>query len=128
VQTIIQTAATMTLATGLRFLCQVLGGIIVLFYLSWRLTLVMVIPLPLFGLAAWMYSRAVRALSARLQKSLAACTTVAEEAIGGVRLIRSFGREDAERERYNARVDGSYRLGRRMAALWGVDELLIADC
>jgi ABC-type multidrug transport system fused ATPase/permease subunit len=110
----------MTLATGLRFFFQVLGGVIVLFYLSWKLTLVMLLPMPVLGLAAAAYSRAVRGLGAGLQSSLALCTEVAEETISGVRHIRAFGKEEPEKARYNERVEGAFVLGKKMALLFGV--------
>lgn len=69
--TIIQLAATVVVANMLKFGIQVVGGIFALFFISWQLALVMLIPLPLLVLFGFLYGRFVRNLSRVFQSELA---------------------------------------------------------
>ncbi len=111
--TVVQSAATVNLSMLLRYLITVLGAVAILFWSSWRLTLVMLALVPLAVVGGLVYGRIVRKLSRRVQDALAQATEVAEETLGGVRTVRAFAREDAETERYRAGVDRSYELARK---------------
>ena len=51
-----------------------------------------------------------------MQDSLADATDVAEQAISGIRTVRSFSREAAETAQYSSKVQNAFLLGKKMAA------------
>ena len=54
-----------------------------------------------------------------VQDALAGATDSAQAAISSIRTVRSFSREDMEIERYSARIDESFVLGRKLAMGYG---------
>ena len=68
---------------------------------------------PPIALGGVLYGRRVRKLSRDVQDALASANEVAEEAISGIRTVRSFAAEGAESARYAGRVAHSYRLAKK---------------
>lgn len=71
-----------------------------LLLMNWRLTLVMVAILPLIGFMVTRASRTFRKQSKRIQVAMGDVTHVASETIQGYRVVRSFGGETYERDRF----------------------------
>jgi ATP-binding cassette subfamily B protein len=92
-----------------------LGGLVLLFYTSPRLTLVMLLVVPPVAVGAVLYGRRVRALARRYQDALAEASHVAEESLSAVRTVRSFVAEEWERARYRWAVNDAYDAARRRA-------------
>jgi ATP-binding cassette subfamily B protein len=113
--TVLQSAVTVNISMFLRFFAMGLGSLIILFFSSWRLTLVMLLTVPLVALGASWFGRVVRRISREAQDALAAANNVAEETIGGVRTVRAFAREKEETERYGAAVERSFVLAKERA-------------
>ncbi len=72
-----------------------------LFWMNWRLTLVMAAILPVIGLLVTRASRKFRKQAKKIQVAMGDVTHVASEAIQGHRVVRSFGGEDYERRRFH---------------------------
>ncbi|HET8723378.1 MAG TPA: ABC transporter transmembrane domain-containing protein, partial [Anaeromyxobacteraceae bacterium] len=109
------------LSMALRNGVQVVGGIALLLFTSWKLTGVMLLVVPAVALGAVFYGRKIRALSKRYQDALGDAGHVAEEALSSIRTVRQFAAEPAESARYAGAIDASYRLARtraRAAALF----------
>ncbi len=51
------------------------------------------------------YGKTFRKLAPKVQDALAAATEVAEEALSGIRTVRSFAREEQEVARYGQSID-----------------------
>ena len=98
--TVLQNAVTVNVSMALRFGVSALGAMGLLVYTSPSLSGVALAVVPLVAISAALYGRLVRRLSKQVQDALAESTTVAEEALAGVRTVRAFAREDAEVERY----------------------------
>jgi len=71
-----------------------------LFWMNWRLTLVMAALLPVIGVLVVSASRKFRKQAKKIQVAMGDVTHVASEAIQGHRVVRSFGGEDYERRRF----------------------------
>lgn len=69
------------------------SGIVYLFIVSWRLSLVMVSVVPFVGVAARMFGSYVRALGRKEQDALADATTTASESLTHIRTVKAFGQE-----------------------------------
>ncbi|MEM6709015.1 MAG: lipid A export permease/ATP-binding protein MsbA [Pseudomonadota bacterium] len=71
-------------------------------YLSWKLTLVFVAAAPLVAAVVAFASRRFRRLGRRIQNSMGDVTHVASETVSGQRVVRIFGGERYESERFTA--------------------------
>lgn len=71
-----------------------------LLWMNWKLTLVMVAILPVIGLMVTNTSKKFRKQSKNIQTSMGDVTHVTSEAIQGYRVVRSFGGEDYEKQRF----------------------------
>ena len=108
--TTIQNAVTDTLLSLLSNTIMLVGGIIIIFVMAWRLTLVMLAVVPLAVLGMILLGRLVRRLSKEVQDALAETSATAEEALTGVRIVKSFAREPYEVGRYGAAVERLFRI------------------
>ncbi|MBA2663995.1 MAG: ATP-binding cassette domain-containing protein [Bradymonadaceae bacterium] len=114
---ILQSAVTTNLSMALRFGMQAAGGIIVLFVTSVKLSLVILILLPVIFTIAMFYGRRVRKLSREVQEAVADSTSLAEEALAGIRTVRSFAREEHEALRYDGAIERSFNLAKHRSVL-----------
>ena len=115
--TVLQNAVTVNLSMALRFTLSGIGSIFILLFTSWKLTLVMLSVVPIVAFCATIYGRKLRVVSRQVQDSLAQATSVAEEGLGSIRTVRSFGREAFEVERYGAAVEESFQIAKHRAFL-----------
>ncbi|WP_371878231.1 ABC transporter ATP-binding protein [Myxococcus landrumensis] len=112
---VLQNTVTTNISMTLRYTLQALGGVVLLFFTSPRLTLVMLAIIPGVAIGAVVYGRRVRVLSRQVQDALAASSEVAEEDLSGIRTVRSFAAESHEVERYGAAVDRALELAKTRA-------------
>ncbi len=116
----VQAAVSQSLAQVVNQGITLVGGLVLLFVLEPRLTLVMLAVVPPVVLAAAVFGRALRRVSAEYQDRLAAASADAEEAVSGVRVVKAFAAEDAERRRYARGVDASFVTALRRVRLRAV--------
>ena len=103
VQTI-QEAVTSTLLSLLSQIIMFVGGILIISVMAPGLTVVMLAVVPVAVLAMVILGRFIRRLSKQYQDGLAETTGTAEEALAGVRIVKSFARESYEVQRYDAGI------------------------
>lgn len=92
----------------------------IIFYTSWRLSLLTIIVVPLNILLIAIISRKLRKGSRRSQERMADVTSVLQETISGVRVVKAFGMEGFEKTKFNMfnlRYLGEYLKMRRIGAL-----------
>jgi ATP-binding cassette subfamily B protein len=111
--TVVQNTVSVNLSMALRSLVLVVGGLVLLVASSPRLTLLMLALVPPVALGAVVVGRRLSKLAKKAQDALARANEAAEEAIAGIRTVRSFAREAAEAERYTERVWESFGVSRR---------------
>ena len=90
---VLKNTVTSNVSMGLRWAATVIGGILFLFFISWKLTLVMITIVPIVAIGAKYYGTYVRNLSKQTRRALAKATEVAEESISAIRTVRSFAQE-----------------------------------
>lgn len=104
------------------------GGVVGMFVLNWRLTIVALLIVPLMALAITRIGGKMRSLSSLLQMRLADIAEIVEETVSGMRIIKSFAAEDYEMGRFAERNREGYRAAmrgaRRSAALAPTVELI----
>jgi ATP-binding cassette, subfamily B, bacterial MsbA len=116
----IQNAATDVLLSLLSNLITFVGGVIIIVVMAWRLALVMLAVVPLAVLGMIVLGRLVRGISRQVQDALAGVSATAEEAIAGVRIVKSFARETYETERYTAGTEKLFGLAVKRVRLRAV--------
>ncbi len=112
---VVQKALIKTTVTFIYKLFTVIGGIIYLLYLNFRLTLFLIVVLPLVAYIIKIFNTKIRRVSRRAQVKIADVSDVIQETVSSMRVIKSFGREDYEyqrfadsnREDFKARLKGS---------------------
>lgn len=102
--TTVRVLLTEDVAGVLRQVTVFLGALIMIIVTEWRLTLLMFLLVPSVTIISTLFGRVVRRISTRMTDEVAATTTVLEEAISGVRTVRSFVREAHETGRFQERL------------------------
>jgi ABC transporter fused permease/ATP-binding protein len=110
---VLQNAVSVNVSMGLRNIATALGALVLIWVISWRLTLVMLAVVPPIAFGAVIYGRRLRALAREVQDALGKSSDVAVESISGLRTVRAFGAEAKEAARYGAAVDTSFDLASR---------------
>jgi hypothetical protein len=123
---VLQSAATVDVSMTLRYIIQIIGSVVVLFTLSWSLTLVMLAVVPVVAVGAVAYGRFLKRLKRAFQDALADSNAFASECIrcGSGFPFRSLprgrgGGADRRRPATSARCGRLHRRSARMPASTG---------
>jgi ATP-binding cassette subfamily B protein len=79
------------------------GTIVVLLLTDWRLALVVVIPIPVLMFFAFRFSGIVGPLWEKIRQEMGKLTTTLQENVSGIRVVKSFTRENHEIAKFQAR-------------------------
>jgi ABC-type multidrug transport system fused ATPase/permease subunit len=99
----------------LRSAISVIGCLVFMFSLSWRLTLLAFCTVPPIIVVSMVYGKFVQTLSKRSQTLLAVCNNVAEEALSSLSTVRSFGAEARVADEHGKALGDFYVLQKRNA-------------
>jgi len=113
----VRTMLTQTVTNLLAASVGLVGSIVILFLLSPTLLLVVLVLAPALIGVAFAFGRPLQRVSTQVQDELARATTTAEEALSGIRIVKSFVREDWETRRYTTDLDRVVARATRLA-LW----------
>jgi ATP-binding cassette subfamily B protein len=107
----VQTVVTSTASSILSNVVTVSSSLVAMAVLSWQLTIVSLILVPLFVFLTWRVGRARRAVTAETQESMAEMSAITQEtlSVSGILLSKVFERRADEIERYrraNERLAG----------------------
>jgi ATP-binding cassette subfamily B protein len=78
---------------------------VVMLAIDFKLALLVLLPLPLVSVAAWAYSQRYDARTRRLQEAWAAASTMVEETVSGIRVVKGLGAGGALSGRFRRRSD-----------------------
>jgi len=78
----------------------IIGLLGLMFYQDWKLTLVALVVTPIIVLIVRVFSTRLRHMSRSAQRSMGDITHVLEETLGGHKVVKIFGGQDYERERF----------------------------
>lgn len=96
----IANASSDALTTFLQSFVLIVGLLVVMFTISWQLSLIYFAAVPLIILLVYFTSRRTRRLSLLIQESMGLITTIAEENISGYKVVRTFGGQSYETHRF----------------------------
>jgi ATP-binding cassette, subfamily B, multidrug efflux pump len=96
------------IATAQAFLLLV-GTLVILFLINWRLTLVILPILPLAVGIFLVFGRVSQPLFAAVQEKLSTLNTILQENVAGIKVVKAFTRESRERERFDVAAIDLYK-------------------
>ncbi len=107
-----------------------IGSVVAMIYLDWRLTLFTVCTFPVVLWFMEFFGKKIRKTGGRIQECTADITSVLLESVASARVIKSFVREDYEVDRFDVENRANFRANMKnaqlMATLTPVVELVAA--
>jgi subfamily B ATP-binding cassette protein MsbA len=110
---VIQNTVTRNLVIFLQQIVTTAGVVVVVSVMSWRLTALMLVVIPGVVFLTRLLGRRIRQISRLVQDALAEVSAVVEETIGGIRIVKSFAREEYERVRFGQKVHTLFQAAMR---------------
>ena len=111
----IKAAASTAISQALRNAVVLIGAVIMMIVTSPKLSLLVLIAIPIIVLPLVAYGRAVRARSRAAQDTLANASAYASESLGQVRILQAFNHEGAAATRFDKAVQESFEAARARA-------------
>ncbi|MGQ0442272.1 MAG: ABC transporter transmembrane domain-containing protein, partial [Methylophilaceae bacterium] len=121
----LSTVCTRTSMNVLRDVLTLIGLVGYMLYLDWRLTLIFALVAPLMVLYLSKTSPQLRANAKKVQLAVGEMTKVSEEAISGQRIVKIFGAQDYENQRFSHVVVKNRDLELRTARIAGLSSFVI---
>lgn len=109
----------------IRDIVTVFGLIAYMLYLDWRLTLIFATILPIIGIYIKKITPKLKASAQSVQSSMGDMTKSAEEAISGQRIVKIFGAQAAEVERFSEIVTNNRKIELRLTRITGVSSFVV---
>lgn len=103
--TIIQDTLRTTIAEFFRQIIIIVGSIIFITIVSWRLALIMLATVPVMALVAVLFGRFIRKLSKEAQDAAAKSNSVIEESLMGISNVKTFTNESFILGKYKAAIE-----------------------
>jgi ATP-binding cassette subfamily B protein len=127
--TLLQVVVGSSVSIALRNALLIIGGMVMLFVTSPKLTLLVLAVVPLVVAPIVLFGRKVRVLSRLSQDRVADVSAEASEALYGIRTVQAFAHEPHDRRRFAERTEDAFGVAltriRWRAVLTGVVILLV---
>ncbi|MGQ0827396.1 MAG: ABC transporter ATP-binding protein [Bacteroidota bacterium] len=95
---------TTNIAEFLRQLIIIIGGIIIICFMSLKMALIMLAVIPIIAIITLFFARYIRKLSRTVQDKIAESNVIVGESLQGIANVKSFTNEPYEIKRYNNKV------------------------
>jgi ATP-binding cassette subfamily B protein len=115
--TIIEQVVGTTISVALRNLVMGIGGVTYLFTLAPKLTLMLLVGIPVVILPIAFLGRRVRTISRHSQDRVADVGAMVDEVLGAMKIVQGFGQEEREASRFEAAVERVFATARRRITL-----------
>ncbi len=122
VRAVLTNNVTQLLSQGL----SLIGSVVIVFLLNPRLTIFILALAGVIAVIAIVFGRSFQNLSTRVQDELANATVTVEESLQGIRVVKSFTREDYEVNRYNSAMQRTFAASMRLAVFRSLFGALMA--
>ncbi len=116
---------TRTALNLLRDVIKVIGLVAYMLYLDWRLTLVFAVVTPFMAMYLRKNTPKLRGNATKVQQAIGEMTKTAEEAISGQRIVKIFGAQDFESQRFAKVVIKNRDLELRTARIGGLNSFVV---
>jgi len=118
--TVMRTVLTGNVSTLLQQSLTLLGSVAIMFWLNWRLTMFIIVLMPVIVIVGFIFGTYIRRISTQVQDEIAGATVVAEEVFQNIREVKSFVRESYEIKRYNSAIHIAFRAAVRLLTVRSV--------
>jgi len=98
-------------------LLMLIGTLVMLFILQWRLALFTIVVIPFLLVSARIFGREIQHVSGRAQQYVADLASLLRQVFGGARVIRAFAQEDREIARFRVQNERTFRENLRISQL-----------
>jgi len=102
-----------TVSVALRNVILALGGTVYLFTLAPRLTLGLLLAIPIVVLPIMFFGRRLRNVSRKSQDRVADVGAMVSEVLGAMKIVQAFNQEQREQERFTGAVERTFATARR---------------
>ena len=117
-------AVRMSIAMGLVFLVDtIILGVLTIFFMIYihpLLTLYAILPMPLITVITLLFSRVIHQRFEVLQKTFASLTERVRESIAGIRVVKAYVQEEAEREKLSHLSQDYIQKNIGVTKVWGM--------
>ncbi len=90
----------------------IVGALVIMFSIQWRLALVIAVILPIFFVVVWLCRRSMQDASARVKQRTATINADIESGLSGIRTAKAFANEEAEFKKFETSND-SFKTSKR---------------
>ena len=129
--TLLETVMGTSVSMALRNVVLGIGSLVMLFLTSWKLTLLVLLGVPLVVAPILLFGRKVRKLSRASQDRVADLGAHIDETLHEIRVVQAYVHEDADRRLFGARIEETFgtavrRIRSRAALIAAVIVLVFA--
>lgn len=93
---------------------------VAMFMMDWKLALATLVPVPILIFLAGWFSKRVRRLWHMVWRRFARIHAILADTIPGMRVVKAFGKERYETQRFGDALEGHFRADLRAARLWTI--------
>ena len=110
---LIETVIGSSMSIALRSFVMVTGAMIIMFFVNWKLTLMVLAVGPMIIIPVILFGRRVQRLSSEGQDNLATASGRASEALSSIQTVQAFNQEETERSRFAEAVEATFMSQKR---------------
>ena len=110
----VETSVITSIMSVIRYPIMIITCLGVMIYVSWQLTIFVLVVLPIFGLVMGRVGRKLKAGSLKAQNMWGQILSTTEETIGGLRVVKAFNAEDQMRGKFRGETGELFRLNNRL--------------
>ncbi|HHS50214.1 MAG TPA: ABC transporter ATP-binding protein [candidate division Zixibacteria bacterium] len=117
--------------TGMAFIVafdavfMLMASIVMLVLLNWRLTLFILIPMPILSFIIMHFGRKLHDRFKEVQASFATLTDSAQETYSGIRVIKAYAQEESEFDHFQVKNNDYRQKNMWLVRVWGMFDPLI---
>ncbi|HLF74291.1 MAG TPA: ABC transporter ATP-binding protein, partial [Anaerolineales bacterium] len=105
------------LVGGVTNVLQLAGMLAVMLVIDWKLGLIAALSAPMLFLTTWYFRKRIRAQEQQVRSREGDITSLAQETISSIRVVKAFGREQFEAERFEEQSGAMLEAGIKVARL-----------
>jgi ATP-binding cassette, subfamily B, bacterial MsbA len=105
---VIQNALVTIPVALLRQSITLIGAMAIILYLNWKLTGLILLILPPLMIFARVFGKRLKLFSEKLQDQVAQAVVVLEEVASSIKIVKSFTRENYERDRFTNQIETAF--------------------
>jgi subfamily B ATP-binding cassette protein MsbA len=115
--TVLQEAVTSGWRDFIHDVLLLVGVLVAVFWLHWRLTVVALLVFPLVGFTINVFGGKIRFFSGQMQEKVAEIASQLQETLTGVRVVKAFTMEEEERARFAGKNEQTFAAGMKSAQM-----------